>query len=72
LTIASPYQVLEYDALLYTLLDAGPIDDVYLTTGLNTGGEPGTPLCSVSWRGRTVVRKGGTARPPARSAAVFP
>ncbi len=42
------------------LLDAGLIDDVYLTTGLKTGGEPGTPLSSAPWRGRTVVRKGGT------------
>lgn len=42
------------------LLDAGLIDDVYLTTGLNAGGEPGTPLSSAPWRGRTVVRKGGT------------
>jgi riboflavin biosynthesis pyrimidine reductase len=42
------------------LLDAGLIDDVYLTTGRNTGGEPGTPLSSAPWRGRTVVRKAGT------------
>jgi riboflavin biosynthesis pyrimidine reductase len=42
------------------LLDAGLIDDVYLTTGLKTGGEPGTPLSSAPWRDRTVVRKGGT------------
>jgi riboflavin biosynthesis pyrimidine reductase len=42
------------------LLDAGLVDDVYLTTGRNTGGEPGTPLSSASWRGRTVVRKVGT------------
>lgn len=42
------------------LLDAGLIDDVYLTTGRNAGGEPGTPLSSASWRGRTVVRKVGT------------
>jgi riboflavin biosynthesis pyrimidine reductase len=42
------------------LLDAGLIDDVYLTTGRKTGGEPGTPLSSAPWRGRTVVRKGGT------------
>jgi riboflavin biosynthesis pyrimidine reductase len=42
------------------LLDAGLIDDVYLTTGRNTGGEPGTPLSSAAWRGRTVVRKAGT------------
>jgi riboflavin biosynthesis pyrimidine reductase len=42
------------------LLDAGLVDDVYLTTGRNTGGEPATPLSSASWRGRTVVRKVGT------------
>jgi 5-amino-6-(5-phosphoribosylamino)uracil reductase len=42
------------------LLDARLIDDVYLTTGLNAGGEPGTPLSSAPWRGRTVVRKRGT------------
>jgi riboflavin biosynthesis pyrimidine reductase len=42
------------------LLDARLIDDVYLTTGLNVGGEPGTPLSSAPWRGRTVVRKRGT------------
>jgi riboflavin biosynthesis pyrimidine reductase len=42
------------------LLDAGLVDDVYLTTGRNAGGEPGTPVSSAPWRGRTVVRKGGT------------
>jgi riboflavin biosynthesis pyrimidine reductase len=42
------------------LLGAGLIDDVYLTTGRNAGGDPGTPLSSASWRGRTVVRKVGT------------
>jgi riboflavin biosynthesis pyrimidine reductase len=42
------------------LLDAGLIDDVYLTTGVSTGGEPGTPLSTAPWRGRTVVRKAGT------------
>jgi riboflavin biosynthesis pyrimidine reductase len=42
------------------LLDARLIDDVYLTTGVNAGGEPGTPLSSSPWRGRTVVRKRGT------------
>jgi riboflavin biosynthesis pyrimidine reductase len=42
------------------LLDARLIDDVYLTTGLNAGGEPCTPLSSAPWRGRTVVRKRGT------------
>ena len=33
---------------------------MYLTTGLNVGGEPGTPLSSAPWRGRTIVRKRGT------------
>lgn len=42
------------------LLDARLIDDVYLTTGITAGGEPGTPLSSAPWRGRTVVRKRGT------------
>jgi riboflavin biosynthesis pyrimidine reductase len=42
------------------LLEAGLVDDVYLTTGRNTGGEPDTPLSAAPWRGRTVVRKAGT------------
>jgi riboflavin biosynthesis pyrimidine reductase len=42
------------------LLAAKLVDDVYLTTGLKAGGEAGTPLSSAPWRGRTVVRKGGT------------
>jgi riboflavin biosynthesis pyrimidine reductase len=42
------------------LLDARLIDDVYLTTGWNTGGEIDTPLSSAPWRGRTVLRKAGT------------
>ena len=42
------------------LLEARLIDDVYLTTGVNPGGEPDTPLSSAPWRGRTVVRKRGT------------
>jgi riboflavin biosynthesis pyrimidine reductase len=42
------------------LLEARLIDDVYLTTGLNAGGDAGTPLSSAPWRGRTVVRKRGT------------
>jgi 5-amino-6-(5-phosphoribosylamino)uracil reductase len=43
------------------LLDARLIDDVYLTTGLNAGGDAGTPLSFAPWRGRTLVRKRGTA-----------
>jgi riboflavin biosynthesis pyrimidine reductase len=42
------------------LLEARLIDDVYLTTGVSAGGEPGTPLHSASWQGRTVVCKRGT------------
>jgi len=42
------------------LLEAELIEDIYLTTGRVRGGEPGTPLSSSPWRGRTVVRKAGT------------
>jgi riboflavin biosynthesis pyrimidine reductase len=46
--------------LAAALLDAGLVDDVYLTTGVRPGGEPGTPLSPHPWRGRVVVRKHGT------------
>ena len=42
------------------LLDAGVIDDVYLTTGATTGGEPNTPLYSKPLGGCLTVRKHGT------------
>jgi riboflavin biosynthesis pyrimidine reductase len=42
------------------LLDAGLIQDVYLTTGTRSGGEPGTPLYDKPLHGREVVRKNGT------------
>jgi riboflavin biosynthesis pyrimidine reductase len=42
------------------LLDAGLIQDVYLTTGTRSGGEPGTPLYDKPLHGREVVRKIGT------------
>jgi 5-amino-6-(5-phosphoribosylamino)uracil reductase len=42
------------------LLDTGLIQDVYLTTGTKTGGEPGTPLYDKPLHGREVVRKNGT------------
>jgi len=42
------------------LLDAGLLQDVYLTTGTNSGGEPGTPLYDKPLHGREVVRKNGT------------
>ena len=42
------------------LLDAGVIDDVYLTTGATPGGEPNTPLYSKPLGGCLAVRKHGT------------
>jgi len=42
------------------LLDAGLIQDVYLTTGTVEGGEAGTPLYDKPLHGREVVRKNGT------------
>ena len=42
------------------LLDAGLVQDVYLTTGNQPGGEPGTPLHDGPLHGREVVRKRGT------------
>jgi riboflavin biosynthesis pyrimidine reductase len=46
--------------LASALLDAGLIQDVYLTTGTRAGGEPNTPLYSQPLQGREVVRKNGT------------
>lgn len=46
--------------LATALLDAGLVDDVYLTTGARPGGEPGTPLSPHPWRARVAVRKHGT------------
>ena len=42
------------------LLDAGLVEDVYLTTGTREGGEPGTPMYAKPWRHRVLVRKHGT------------
>jgi riboflavin biosynthesis pyrimidine reductase len=42
------------------LLDAGLVDDLYLTTAPRPGGEPHTPLYPRPLRGHTVVRKRGT------------
>jgi len=42
------------------LLDAGLIDDLYLTTSAKSAGEPNTPLYSKPLDGRVVVRKRGT------------
>jgi riboflavin biosynthesis pyrimidine reductase len=46
--------------LAQPLLDAGLIQDLYLTTGVNAGGEAGTPAYDKPLRGREVVRKNGT------------
>jgi riboflavin biosynthesis pyrimidine reductase len=42
------------------LLDAGLVQDLYLTTGIREGGEPGTPVSNQPLNGREVVRKDGT------------
>ena len=42
------------------MLDAGLVQDVYLTTGTKDGGEPGTPFYDKPLHGREVVRKRGT------------
>ena len=42
------------------LVAAGLVQDVYLTTGTNAGGEPGTPFYAKPLNGREVVRKHGT------------
>ncbi|HEY7170195.1 MAG TPA: dihydrofolate reductase family protein [Vicinamibacterales bacterium] len=44
------------------LIDAGLVQDVYLTTSPNEGGEPNTPLYPRSLPGRVVVRKHGSGR----------
>ena len=42
------------------MLDAGLVQDVYLTTGTKEGGEAGTPVYDKPLHGREVVRKRGT------------
>ena len=42
------------------LLDAGLVDDLYLTTAPRPGGEPDTPLPPAAFAGEVVVRKRGT------------
>jgi hypothetical protein len=42
------------------LIDAGLVQDLYLTTSPVIGGEPGTPMYSRPLDLRTVVRKRGT------------
>jgi len=41
---------------------AGLIQDLYLTTGSHTGGEPDTPIFATPIQGTVVVRKHGTER----------
>jgi riboflavin biosynthesis pyrimidine reductase len=42
------------------LIDAGLVQDVYLTTSAKSAGEPNTPLHSKPLQGRDIVRKRGT------------
>ena len=42
------------------LIDAGLIQDVYLTTSARSGGEPGTPMHPRPLKGCTLVRRHGT------------
>ena len=42
------------------LIDAGLVQDVYLTTSPRSGGEPGTPMYPRPLGARTLVRKHGT------------
>ena len=42
------------------LIDAGLIQDLYLTTSARSGGAPNTPVSATPLHGRTVVRKHGT------------
>ena len=43
-----------------SLLAAGLVDDLYLTTAPRPGGEPNTPLPPVAFAGTVVIRKRGT------------
>jgi riboflavin biosynthesis pyrimidine reductase len=42
------------------LIDAGLVQDLYLTTSPKPGGEPGTPFYPQPLNGRTILRKHGT------------
>src|SRR5581483_11368369 len=42
------------------LLDTALVDDLYLTTGAQPGGQPDTPLHAGPWRRPVIVRKHGT------------
>jgi riboflavin biosynthesis pyrimidine reductase len=54
--------------LANALLRAGLVDDVYLTTAPQRGGEPDTPIAHWAWRGAVILRKDGTG---AESGVVF-
>ena len=47
-------------AIARQLIDAGLVQDLYLTTSAKEGGEPGTPLYPRPLKGDLVVRKRGT------------
>ncbi|MGH9141976.1 MAG: dihydrofolate reductase family protein [Vicinamibacterales bacterium] len=47
-------------SLARALIDAGLVQDLYLTTARKSGGEPGTPLYDKPLQGHVVVRKNGT------------
>jgi riboflavin biosynthesis pyrimidine reductase len=44
------------------LLDAGLVQDLYLTTSAREGGEPNTPLSPRAFAARVIARKEGTSR----------
>jgi riboflavin biosynthesis pyrimidine reductase len=46
--------------LARALLEAHLVDEVYLTTAPNPGGEPATPIAPWPWRGPVILRKQGT------------
>ena len=46
------------------MLDAGLVQDVYLTTGTKEGGEPGTPFYDKPLQGREVVVRQDAAPAP--------
>jgi len=47
-------------AIARQLIDAGLVQDLYVTTSAKEGGEPGTPLYPGALKGELVVRKRGT------------
>jgi 5-amino-6-(5-phosphoribosylamino)uracil reductase len=47
-------------SLAAQLLDAGLVDEIYLTTAPHPGGEPNTPISPRPWRGDVILRKRGS------------